>query len=163
MEVVVVMDNKIDPKSLQHDFTGGPKELHTNNTGRNNYFALYTKAPDIHDPERGMQNVGAMHWHPETGHLLYIEVHPYYRRKGIATAMWSAAKDFVTTHGKDSPVPLQLPKHSDNRTPEGTAWAKSTRDPVPPIASGVCRTCSKLRTDRGGCDCNDTGPPHLFG
>lgn len=54
-----------------------------------------------------------------------IDVHPNFQRRGIATAMWNYAK----AQGFN-------PKHSPQRTPEGTAWAKSTGEPLPEYYSG---------------------------
>ena len=73
---------------------------------------------------------GTMEWHPKTGELKNIFVEPNLRRQGIATAMWSRAKEIASeTRGVVSP------RHSPDRTDEGDVWAKSTGDKVPPRQS----------------------------
>ena len=70
------------------------------------------------------KSVGFLDWHPylREGELQHIEVDPAHRRKGLATAMWNFAK---TQEGGD-----EL-HHGRERTDEGEAWAKSTKEPMP--------------------------------
>ena len=70
------------------------------------------------------KSVGFLDWHPyhREGELQHIEVTPEHRRKGVATSMWNFAKkqedgNFLS-HGRE-------------RTDEGEAWAKSTKEPMP--------------------------------
>jgi len=69
--------------------------------------------------------------HPEHGYLGSMRIGKYgdikdvrvgepFRRKGVATGMWNYAK----AQGFN-------PQHSDSRTKEGDAWAKSTGDYLP--------------------------------
>lgn len=69
--------------------------------------------------------------HPEHGFLGSMSLGKYgdvkdirvgepFRRKGVATGMWNYAKQ----QGLN-------PEHSDSRTKEGDAWAKTTGDPLP--------------------------------
>lgn len=52
--------------------------------------------------------------------VMWLDVHPNHRRKGIATGMWNYAKQ----QGYN-------PVHSSQRTPDGEAWAKSLDGPLP--------------------------------
>lgn len=54
------------------------------------------------------------------GDVKDIRVGEPFRRKGVATGMWNYAKQ----QGLN-------PEHSDSRTPDGDAWAKTTGDHVP--------------------------------
>ena len=64
-------------------------------------------------------------WEP-SGELYYIKVPAEYRRQGIATRLWEAAKEHARKFG------LPIPTHSQYRTDEGDAWAKSLGDELPP-------------------------------
>jgi len=57
----------------------------------------------------------------DDGTISAIEVHPEVRRKGIATALYNAAKQASQTNPD-----IPSPKHSYERTPSGEAWSKST-------------------------------------
>lgn len=59
----------------------------------------------------------------EKGAITNIEVHPDFRRQGVATAMWNYANKVMPQFGGPSP------QHSEMRTPEGEAWAKSVNAP----------------------------------
>lgn len=61
------------------------------------------------------------------GTVSSIDVAPEFQRQGIATAMWNHAKR-LSQSNPSIPTPI----HSDFRTPEGDAWAKSTGDWLPP-------------------------------
>jgi hypothetical protein len=63
-------------------------------------------------------------WEP-SGELYYIKVPPEYRRQGIATRLWEAAKEHARKFG------LPIPTHSQYRTDEGDAWAKSLDEELP--------------------------------
>jgi len=64
-------------------------------------------------------------WEP-SGELYYIKVPVEYRRQGIATRLWMAAQGYA--------LHLELPPliHSEYRTNEGDAWAKSLGEKLPP-------------------------------
>lgn len=64
----------------------------------------------------------------EYGTIDIIEVEPEHQRQGIATGLYNFAKDHaVKTNGK-----TPWPQHSTIRSPEGQAWAKSTKEKLPP-------------------------------
>ena len=63
-------------------------------------------------------------WEP-SGELYYIKVPAEYRRQGIATRLWEAAKEHARKFG------LPIPTHSQYRTDEGDAWAKSLDEELP--------------------------------
>ena len=96
---------------------------HEHDTGRDEH-ALYAE----HKPTG--RDVGYMNWAGNRwgspGHLWEIEVDEDFQRKGVATSMWNHAKNLAKTNPS-----ISHPVHSDVRTPEGAAWAKSTGDFVP--------------------------------
>jgi GNAT superfamily N-acetyltransferase len=78
------------------------------------------------------EEIGHLHWSKEEreaddpeeytgdpGVISMIEVHPDYRRKGIATAMFNQAQQY-------RPKPL----HSDDRSYEGDQWARKVGGPT---------------------------------
>ena len=71
-------------------------------------------------------DAGRMEWQSD-GKLEEIHVDTNFRRQGVATKMWHFAKALSAT----KPGVIPYPTHSDERTKEGDAWAKSTGDPVP--------------------------------
>ena len=93
------------------------------------------------------KRIGRFHWDGETGHIRMVEVNPKYRGLKVATQMLHMATKESSKMGVAAPI------HSDVRTEEGDAWAKSTGMTVPPIKSGVCRDCSELRSSSGECKC----------
>jgi GNAT superfamily N-acetyltransferase len=62
------------------------------------------------------------------GTVDYVEVHPDYQRQGIATGLYNFAKQESERTGGTLPYPV----HSPMRSPEGDAWAKSTKEKLPP-------------------------------
>jgi hypothetical protein len=58
--------------------------------------------------------VGELMWHKHHGRVDLLDVDGAHRRRGVATLMWNSAQ----TSG------LTPPKHSDEQTEEGKAWAK---------------------------------------
>lgn len=63
-------------------------------------------------------------WEP-SGELYYIKVPVEYRRRGIATQLWKSAQLYALHAG------LPAPSHSQYRTNEGDAWAKSLGEKLP--------------------------------
>lgn len=63
--------------------------------------------------------LGHLNLHSD-GTIAQIETHPEVRRHGIATALYSAAKEAAT---KDPSIPMI--KHSGSRTPSGDRWARA--------------------------------------
>jgi len=64
--------------------------------------------------------VGLMHWDMVTGECLTVFTHQGYRRQGIATRMWSYAREIYGV------------EHSRERTVDGQAWALSLGEILPP-------------------------------
>jgi hypothetical protein len=73
----------------------------------------------IIDAYHGAHDVGSAVFDPD-GTLNELNVNPEHQRKGLATAMWDHAKSLGIN-----------PQHSNVRSRQGDAWAKSTGDPVP--------------------------------
>jgi GNAT superfamily N-acetyltransferase len=83
---------------------------------------LRTQAPDSDKPS---ETLGHLHWSSKRGEILDVHVVPGARRKGVATALYKAAKDIAAKTGVPEPV------HSNDRSDQGDAWAKSTGEPLP--------------------------------
>lgn len=72
------------------------------------------------------REIGHMEWHMKTGRVLGIEVDESHRRQGVATGMWFAGQRAAAD--KRSVV---KPKHSQERTDAGDAWAKTVGGTIP--------------------------------
>ena len=83
---------------------------------------LESQAPDADKPS---ETLGHLHWSSKTGQILDVHVIPSARRKGVATAMYKAAKDISSNTG------VPAPTHSDDRSDMGDEWAKSTGEKLP--------------------------------
>ena len=100
------------------------------------YSSLYGDAPDyqVHSvrvthPKHG--DVGHLYWHPQTGEIKDLLVHPEHQRLGLATQMFDKAQQ---TAAEKANVPA--PKHSSTRTRAGDAWARSVGGALPPLKGG---------------------------
>ena len=71
------------------------------------------------------EDLAYIDWEP-SGEIYYIKVPAEYRRQGIATRLWEAAKE----HARKSGLPP--PTLSEYRTDEGDAWAESLGEELPP-------------------------------
>jgi len=56
---------------------------------------------------------------PTNGMIGYVYVSPEHRRRGVATALLTAACAYAEHYG------VAAPRHADERSPEGDAWARS--------------------------------------
>ena len=75
-------------------------------------------------PEHG--DVGHLYWHPRTGTIKDVLVSGEHQGKGIATQMYSQAQQAAqTVRG------VPQPKHSQDRTDAGDAWAKKVGGRLP--------------------------------
>lgn len=99
--------------------------------------------------------VGFLHWNLDIDHLDsveespidHIEVHPHYRRQGIATLLYREAR------AQSEILEIPCPVHNRVRTPEGDEWAIATGDPLPHIG---CRWCGEgHREDKCDASWND--------
>jgi GNAT superfamily N-acetyltransferase len=73
--------------------------------------------------------VAHFEWSADTGEIKDVKVEPEHQRKGLATAMFNKAKTIT-------PV-----RHSNVRTPEGDAWAKSVGGNRPENWLSACTAC----------------------
>ena len=106
--------------------TNSPYDRGTTRWGHNvNGLDLVSHSPD--DNAKSPETLGHMHWSSTTGEILDVRVNQDVKRKGAATAMYKAAKDVAK---KTNTI---TPRHSNDRTPEGSKWAASTGDHVPPL------------------------------
>ena len=69
-------------------------------------------------PDHG--EVGHLYWHPRTGTIRDVLVTGEHQGKGIATQMYKTAQEVAATTKK-----VPAPKHSQDRTDAGEAWAKA--------------------------------------
>jgi len=69
--------------------------------------------------------VGSLRWlipdreQADAGQIVWIEVTPRFRRRGVATGLLKAAQAYAEHYR------LPPPRHSESRTPSGEAWATS--------------------------------------
>jgi hypothetical protein len=75
-------------------------------------------------PEHG--DVGHLYWHPRTGKIRDVLVQGEHQGKGIATQMYRVAQQT-----SESTKGVPSPKHSQDRTDAGDAWAKKVGGPRP--------------------------------
>ena len=73
----------------------------------------------------GPWSMGELRWHGHTGEITNVETEPDYQRLGVANTLLEEARRAAKEHGLESPV------HSSNRTEDGQAWAKATKDKLP--------------------------------
>jgi hypothetical protein len=92
------------------------------NYGRNTHH-IGLSTHDLDNPDS--KEVAHLAWHSGTGEVLSIRTNNKYRRLGIANTLFHEAKKAAREQG------LVEPKHSDDRSDMGDAWAKQTGDPVP--------------------------------
>jgi len=78
---------------------------------------------EVHDSE-GTQ-VGNLHWSKKTGQILDVRVAKEHRRQGVATAMYRMATQLAGERG------VAAPKHSNDRSDQGDAWAKAVGGRLP--------------------------------
>ena len=82
----------------------------------------------------------------DAGMIGYVYVAPEHRRRGIATALLAVANAYAEHYG------LPAPRHFDERTPSGDAWARSlgaeaARSIYDPTRKGASDGTSSYRAD----------------
>ena len=75
-------------------------------------------------PEHG--EVGHLYWHPRTGTIRDVLVSGEHQGQGIATQMYRMAQRAAATVKR-----VPQPKHSQDRTDAGDAWAKAVGGRLP--------------------------------
>lgn len=94
----------------------------------------HTEGHDLHFVDAGDDaDHGHIAWDKRSGRVDQIFVPEHLRRQGIATQLWDTAHSVAEQKGLVHPV------HSDARTPEGDAWAKSVGGKLP--KNYQCTTC----------------------
>jgi GNAT superfamily N-acetyltransferase len=78
----------------------------------------------VWSPEAG-EYVGKLDFRKVDGEIMQVDVEEEHRRKGIATNSLGVARAYAEESG------LPPVTHSNDRTPEGEAWAKSIGDELP--------------------------------
>jgi ribosomal protein S18 acetylase RimI-like enzyme len=104
---------------------------HAYRSAANEYsnFGRNTHAVEIYSHEPGTPKarvMGNIQWHKDTGEIISIGVKPSYRRLGVANTLFHEAHKAAREQG------LAEPKHSEDRSDEGDAWAKQAGGEVPP-------------------------------
>lgn len=69
---------------------------------------------------------GEMTWKKKGGTILRVEVPSIFQRRGVATALYGEAKRIASENAR-----VPQPKHSNDRTREGDAWAKAVGGKLP--------------------------------
>jgi ribosomal protein S18 acetylase RimI-like enzyme len=69
--------------------------------------------------------MGNIEWHKDSGEILSVHVYPSYRRLGVANTLFHEAHKAAREQG------LAEPKHSEDRSEMGDAWAKQAGGEVP--------------------------------
>lgn len=108
-----------------------------NNKQHGNFHADYSMAlpkknsigmwtHEIRVDDHNGDRVGRIQWRENTGEINDIRVAPEHQRKGVATAMYRMAQQLSGEYG------VLPPKHSDDRSDQGDAWARAVGGEVPP-------------------------------
>lgn len=130
------MGKKIHPSSRLNDVQFRMVYQKPHHEGGDHYIDLHARYfATVIDKETGQVigaedftdlTAGEMSW-DHRGVLQQIQVDPSWRRRGAATKMWRYAQGLAQAKPNVIPAPV----HSEERTPKGDKWAKSTGDPVP--------------------------------
>jgi len=75
-----------------------------------------------HDTEG--RHLGGMEW--DARKIRSIDVNPDVRRQGVGTALWNQGHALAAENAR-----VPAPKHSDDRTAAGDAWARSVGGRLP--------------------------------
>jgi ribosomal protein S18 acetylase RimI-like enzyme len=70
--------------------------------------------------------MGNIQWNKDSGEIISIGVNRKFRRLGVANTLFQEAHKSAREQG------LAEPKHSEDRSDEGDAWAKQAGGDVPP-------------------------------
>jgi hypothetical protein len=77
-------------------------------------------------PQGAPIRAGEMTWKRKGGTILRVEVPSLFQRRGIATALHSEAQRIASENPR-----IPQPKHSNDRTKEGDAWARAVGGRLP--------------------------------
>ena len=81
---------------------------------------------ESHDPSNPeSEPMGEIEWHKDSGEILRVHVNEPFRRLGVANTLFHEAHKSAREQG------LAEPKHSEDRSDEGDAWAKQAGGEVP--------------------------------
>lgn len=91
------------------------------------YESFGDEVTSIHEINAIMDGatVGSLMW-DETGEISWVEVHKDYRRRGIASQMWSSSQHI------DPPA-----RHSSRRSRLGNLWAHKVGGELPDLSEEV--------------------------
>jgi GNAT superfamily N-acetyltransferase len=93
-------------------------------------YGRHTHAVEMlsHEPNSPKSRVmGNIQWNKDSGEIISIDVKPRYQRLGVANTLFHEAHKSAREQG------LAEPKHSDDRSDQGDAWAKQAGGEVPPM------------------------------
>jgi GNAT superfamily N-acetyltransferase len=104
-----------------HIYTSAANEY--SNFGRNTHAIQMFS----HEPGTAESRVmGDIQWHKDSGEILGVRVEEPFRRLGVANTLFHEAHKAAREQG------LAEPKHSEDRSEMGDAWAKQAGGEVPP-------------------------------
>lgn len=125
---------------LQHaqfDYFGpGDDDPKSNYVNEHHKVAITVPAPHDVGIRRGHSNAtlpagtpiraGELTWKRNGGKILRVEVPSHMQRHGMATALLGEAKRIASANPR-----IPQPKHSNDRTKEGDAWARAVGGKLP--------------------------------
>jgi GNAT superfamily N-acetyltransferase len=74
----------------------------------------------------GIRPIASLSWHHRTGEISGVYTVPEHQRQGVATALYQQGQEIAS---KTRGVPT--PRHSEQRTRSGDAWARSVGGHLP--------------------------------
>lgn len=111
-------------------------EPHTYTSVANDYsnFGRNTHAVEMYSHEPGTPKarvMGNIQWNKDSGEIVSVDVKSRYQRLGVANTLFHDARRAAREQG------LTEPKHSEDRSDQGDAWAKQVGGEVPPMKKYV--------------------------
>jgi hypothetical protein len=74
----------------------------------------------------GIRPMSTLSWHHKTGEIKGVATEPEHRRQGLASRLYQEGQTLAgTTRG------VPMPRHSEQRTTAGDAWARSVGGRLP--------------------------------
>ena len=98
--------DSLNPEQFRHEYS-------IRQVGKDHF--VHDVTAHVHDGP-----VGVISWDHHTGEVGHVAVLPEFRRQGVASGMWAAARAY-----SDLSPSITEPKHSPIRSHEGDAWVKS--------------------------------------
>ncbi len=112
-----------------------PGEADPGSLYSNEHHKVAVTIPAPHDTGYGRSRVvpkgqpirgGELTWKRTGGTILKVEVPGHLQRRGIATSLYGEAKRIASENSR-----IPAPKHSNDRTRDGDAWARAVGGRLP--------------------------------